>query len=87
MSEMNLVIAYQQWELTVMWVEAKMKCDEVTDNMMKQPIFQPTGLLQYITALQTCILVRQQPHILAVQICTMIDLAKTATLCFFDGRR
>jgi len=42
---MILAIAYWQWELTVMWVEAQMKCDEVTDK--------PTGLLQH-TDMQTC---------------------------------
>jgi len=47
-----------------MWVEAKMKCYEIRQHDETQPIFQPTGLLQYITTLQT--------HILAVQICTVI---------------
>jgi len=50
LEKMNLVIAYYQWEVTVMWVEAKMRCDEVTDNMMKHNQF--FNLLVYYSTLQ-----------------------------------
>jgi hypothetical protein len=36
---MNFVTAHKQWEVTVMWMEAKMKCDEVTANLMEHKQF------------------------------------------------